>query len=46
MIQIIKKAFGDLMTRIYFVDLSMPMDAFSQLLEGEKQEACRCSGKS
>ncbi len=35
---VVKKAFGDLMTRIYFVDLSMPMDAFSQLLEGENRK--------
>jgi len=33
-----KKAFGDLVARIYFVDMSMPMEALETLLRDEKRE--------
>lgn len=34
----LEEAFGNLVSRIYFVDLSSPMEALEELLKGEKRE--------
>lgn len=35
--ELIEEAFGELASRIYFVDMSMPMEALETLLRGEKR---------